>query len=66
MQKKLSDITRDEWIALHWIEVPQSFDDRTERIFEAIARRTPDEAAQANIDWDETIEAREATKDIEL
>ena len=65
MEKKLSDITRSEWVAFDWVEIDQSFDDN-DRVFMAETRRTPNEAAQAALDWDSTIDEREATKDIEL
>ena len=65
MEKKLSDITRSEWVAFDWVEIDQSFDDN-DRVFMAETRRTPNEAAQAVLDWDSTIDEREATKDIEL
>jgi len=56
MVKKLSEITRTEWIAFQWIEISEGGD--AERIFKQSFRRTPDEAAQAQSDWDETEEAR--------
>ena len=65
MKKPLSDITREQWIAFDWVEVPASFD-TVERVFEADQRRTPNEACQAAMDWDSTEQEREMTKDIEL
>lgn len=61
MEKKLSEITRAEWIAIHWLEkpAPMGSDDR---VFESIARRTPEEAARAAEDWDMTAEEREGVK----
>ena len=57
MEKKLSEITRNEWIAFDWSEInPVMGDDDEERRFIAKSRRTPDEAAQAAIDWDSTAE----------
>ena len=56
MDKKLSEITRNEWIAFQWIDVTEMGDE--ERIFNKGYKRTPDEAAQAQIEWDETEEAR--------
>lgn len=58
MEKKLSEITRAEWIALRWIEIPPAMGDDDERIFRADGKRTPDEAAQAAEDWDSTAEER--------
>jgi hypothetical protein len=54
--KKLSEISRSEWIAFVWIEGGQMGDE--ERIFACGSRRTPDEAAQAMMDWDSTAEER--------
>ena len=58
MIKALTDITRQEWIAFRWAEAPQSYGD-DERTFISQGRRTPDEAYQAMMEWDETAEARE-------
>lgn len=58
MEKKLSEITRNEWIAINWVEIPGSFESGDDREFVAQGRRTPDEAAQAAIDWDSTAEER--------
>ena len=57
MEKNLSDITRAEWIAYRWIEVPQAMGS-DERIFMTDGKRTPNEAAQAAEDWDSTAEER--------
>ena len=54
--KKLSEITRAEWIALVWIESTEMGSD--ERMFLASGARTPDEAAQAREDWDSTAGER--------
>ena len=59
MIKKLSDITRAEWIAIKWEETT-SFGDDEERMFSGDYKRTPDEAAQAQDDWDSTAEERES------
>ena len=64
MKKKLSEITRGEWIAFNWQEVT-SMDD-SERTLLAMEKRTPDEAAQAAEEWDFTAEEREEFKDVEL
>ncbi len=56
MKKYLSEITRSGWIAFQWIEVTEIGSERT---FQAIGRRTPDEAAQAMEEWDMTAEERE-------
>jgi hypothetical protein len=59
MEKKLSEITRSEWIALRWIEIePTMGDDSDERMFCTNGERTPDEAAQAALDWDSTAGER--------
>lgn len=55
MEKKLSDITRAEWICYHWLECTATEEDR---IFLQSYRRTPEEAAQAAGDWDSTAEER--------
>jgi len=57
MIKVINEITRDEWIALRWVEVPQTFGDPS-RIFSSQGRRTPDEAYQAMDEWDATEDAR--------
>jgi hypothetical protein len=54
--KKLTEITRAEWIAFRWIENTAMGDE--DRMFLFDARRTPDEAAQAAADWDATAEER--------
>lgn len=59
MEKALSDITRSEWIAFRWVEIPPTMgDDNEERAFRDVGKRTPDEAAQAMEDWDITEEER--------
>jgi hypothetical protein len=57
MEKRLSEITRAEWIAFRWVEAPQAMEDE-DRIFVTDGKRTPDEAAQAAEDWDMTAEER--------
>lgn len=57
MEKKLSEITRSEWIAFSWIDATEMGD--KERILVRGYRRTPDEAAQAMEEWDATAEERE-------
>jgi hypothetical protein len=59
IEKKLSEITRNEWIAYQWQEEPNTFGDE-ERIFLKGFKRTPDEARQAMEDWDLTAEERES------
>jgi hypothetical protein len=52
MKKALSEITREEWIGVRWIEADEmGSDDRT---FISNGFRTPDEAAQAREEWDTT------------
>jgi hypothetical protein len=59
MDKKLSEITRSEWIAFQWIEIPPTMGDgNEERTFQASGKRTPAEAAQAAEEWDLTAEER--------
>lgn len=59
MEKKLSEITRTEWIAFLWVEIPPTMGDgNDERIFHGAGRRTPAEAAQAAEEWDMTAEER--------
>jgi len=61
MEKKLSEITRSEWIACRWVEIPPTMgDDSDERVFQADGKRTPAEAAQAIEEWDMTAEERES------
>lgn len=64
MVKKLSQIARDEWIALIWTETTSMNDE--ERIFTSGFRRTPDEAAQAREDWDSTEEERQACRETSI
>ena len=57
--KELQDITRQEWIAFRWMEIPPTMDDSgDERSFRSVGRRTPDEAMQAMEEWDVTAEER--------
>lgn len=56
MEKKLSEISRNEWIAFYWRDATQMGD--TERIMEMGFARTPDESYQAMMEWDETAEER--------
>jgi len=56
MEKKLSEITRQEWIVWNWLE---STPDEEDRIFVRGYKRTPDEAAQAMEEWDSTAEERQ-------
>jgi hypothetical protein len=62
MEKKLSEITRSEWIAFRWVEAQQAMGEE-ERIFMSDGKRTPDEAAQAAESWDMTAEEREEFRD---
>lgn len=57
MEKGLSQITREEWVTYQWIDVTQMGDE--ERIFMRHYKRTPDEMAQAMMDWEETEEFRQ-------
>ncbi|PKN20886.1 MAG: hypothetical protein CVU71_03655 [Deltaproteobacteria bacterium HGW-Deltaproteobacteria-6] len=49
MQKKLSEITRAEWVAIIWLECGE---EDGERLFMANGRRTPDEAMNAAEEWE--------------
>jgi hypothetical protein len=59
MIKALTDISREEWIAFRWVEIPPTMGDDDERSFRSDGRRTPDEAYQAMEEWEMTAEARE-------
>ena len=63
MEKNLTEISRDEWIAFRWVEIPPSMGDDDERMFRPAGRRTPDEALQAMEEWEVTAEARECQLD---
>lgn len=56
MQKKLSEITRAEWISFNWIDITEMGDE--ERMMLRGFRRTPDEAYQAMEEWDATADVR--------
>jgi len=58
MEKKLGEITRQEWIAFRWQEVPPTMGDSDDRMFRSVGKRTPDEALQAMEEWDMTAEER--------
>jgi len=57
--KSLTEITRQEWIAFRWVEIPPVMVDDNGRMFRPDGRRTPDEAMQAMGDWELTAEERE-------
>ena len=59
MIKTLSGISRQEWIAFRWVEIPPVMGDDDERSFRSDGRRTPDEAMQAMEEWDMTAEERD-------
>jgi len=56
--KRIEDITRKEWVAYRWVEIPLSMGDDDERMFIMAGRRTPDEAYQALEEWEMTAEDR--------
>jgi hypothetical protein len=56
--KPLEQITRQEWIAFRWQEIPPTMGDDDERTFRSVGRRTPDEAYEAMETWDTTAEER--------
>ena len=59
MEKELSQITRKEWVAYRWIEIPPVMGDSDdERVFRSAGRRTPEEAMQALEEWVVTAEDR--------
>lgn len=60
MKKKLSDITREEWIGINWIEDSEM--GQGERVFMADGLRTPAEAYQAREEWDATAVERDSCK----
>jgi hypothetical protein len=60
MEKCLSEITRQDWIAWQWQEIT-SLDDEDRRFMRG-QKRTPDEALQAMEEWDATAEERAATE----
>ena len=60
MEKELSQITRKEWVAYRWIEIPPTMDDSDDdRVFRSAGRRSPDEAYQALEEWEVTAEDRD-------
>jgi predicted RecB family nuclease len=56
MEKKLSDITREEWITFQWVDITEMGD--SERMMLQRFQRTPDEMMQAMEDWEETEQFR--------
>ena len=59
MIKELSKITRQEWVAYRWVEIPPVMGDSDdERVFRSAGRRTPDESYQALEEWVVTAEDR--------
>lgn len=58
IEKRIEDITRKEWIRYRWAEIPTSMGDEDDRMFRTAGYRTPDEAYQSMMEWDETAEAR--------
>lgn len=56
MEKKLSEITRNEWITYQWFDATQMGDE--ERMMGRAFLRTPDEAYTAMMEWDETADVR--------
>jgi hypothetical protein len=63
MEKKLSEITRIEWIKYQWIDVTQMGDE--ERMMLQGFLRTPDESYQAMEEWD-TVAQEVSPTDNEL
>lgn len=56
--KSLEEITRKEWVAYRWVEIPPVMGDDGDRTFRTDGRRTPDEAYQALEEWVATAEDR--------
>jgi predicted RecB family nuclease len=56
MEKRLSEITREEWITFQWVDITEMGD--SERIMLQRFQRTPDEMMQAMEDWEETEQFR--------
>ena len=56
IEKKLEDITRKEWVAYRWVEIPPSMGDEDERMFRSAGKRTPDEMMMAIEEWDISAE----------
>ena len=50
-EKKLSDITRKDWILWQWFEVDGVFGE-TDRMFVRGLQRNPTEALRASQEWD--------------
>jgi len=63
-EKKLSEISRKDWIAFRWQEAPMSMGD-DERVFFQAGRRTPEEAYRAMEEWDMTADERECEPEAE-
>lgn len=57
--KELQSITRKEWIAYRWVEIPPTMGDSGEREFRVAGKRTPDESYVAMEQWDMTAEERD-------
>jgi predicted RecB family nuclease len=56
MEKRLSEITREEWITFQWVDITEMGD--SERMMLQRFQRTPDEMMQAMEDWEETEQFR--------
>jgi hypothetical protein len=52
--KKLSEITKKEWVKFNWIDVTEAGDQ--ERVMLKSLQRTPEEAMGAVMQWEETEE----------
>jgi hypothetical protein len=63
IEKKLEDITRKEWVAYRWVEMPPIYGDDDERMFRTAGKRTPSEALQALEEWEVTAEDRDCVED---
>ena len=66
MEKKLDEITRKEWVAYRWIEIPPTMGDDDERVFRTVGKRTPDEAYVALEEWKMTAEDRGVIDELEI
>lgn len=52
--KKLSEITKKEWVRFNWIDLTEPGD--SERMMGKMLQRTPEEAMAAMMQWEETEE----------
>lgn len=63
VEKKLSEITRKEWIRFQWVDITQMGDQ--ERYMLRGYKRTPDEAMEAMEQWDSVQDALSDEDDVD-